>query len=124
MSRPTWIPPVPYPAIERHGIIGDRRTAALVAADGTLDWLCLPGYDGDILFGAILQRAEEAGGPLGLFAEGVDARTGAFLGNYPLLFSQIEYVRAVIETAKARPLSAARIMAGKIGLQLGKIFNG
>lgn len=43
-----------YPAIERHGIIGDRRTSALVAADGTLDWLCLPDYDGDIIFGALL----------------------------------------------------------------------
>ncbi|HWD91932.1 MAG TPA: glycoside hydrolase family 15 protein [Verrucomicrobiae bacterium] len=43
-----------YPAIERHGIIGDRRTAALVSADGTLDWLCLPDYDSDIVFGALL----------------------------------------------------------------------
>jgi hypothetical protein len=24
---------VPYPPIERHGVIGDRRTAALVAVD-------------------------------------------------------------------------------------------
>jgi len=45
---------VPYPAIERHGIIGDRRTAALVAADGTIDWLCLPNYNGKVIFGALL----------------------------------------------------------------------
>jgi alpha,alpha-trehalase len=45
---------IAYPAIERHGIIGDRRTAALVAADGTIDWLCLPDYDGDVFFGALL----------------------------------------------------------------------
>jgi GH15 family glucan-1,4-alpha-glucosidase len=49
---------IAYPAIERHGIIGDRRTAALVAADGTLDWLCLPDYDGDIIFGALLDWAK------------------------------------------------------------------
>jgi GH15 family glucan-1,4-alpha-glucosidase len=45
---------IPYPAIERHGLVGDRRTAALVAADGTLDWLCLPDYDGIVVFGALL----------------------------------------------------------------------
>ena len=45
---------IPYPPIGGHGLVGDRRTAALVAADGTLDWLCLPGYDGQIVFGAVL----------------------------------------------------------------------
>ena len=44
---------------------------------------------------AILDGAERVAGPLGLFAEGVDARSGDFLGNTPLLFSQVEYVRAV-----------------------------
>ena len=45
---------IPYPAIERHGVTGDRRTAALVAADGTIDWLCLPDYDGTVVFGGLL----------------------------------------------------------------------
>jgi GH15 family glucan-1,4-alpha-glucosidase len=48
------LPFIPYPPIEKHGVTGDRRTAALVAADGTLDWLCLPDYDGACLFGALL----------------------------------------------------------------------
>ncbi len=48
---------IPYPAIERHGLIGDRRTAALVSEDGVVDWLCLPDYDGSILFGALLDSS-------------------------------------------------------------------
>jgi GH15 family glucan-1,4-alpha-glucosidase len=43
---------------------------------------------------AILERVESIAGELGLFAEGVDPRTHSFVGNTPLLFSHIEYVRA------------------------------
>jgi alpha,alpha-trehalase len=49
---------VAYPAVERHGIISDRRTAALIAADGTMDWCCLPDYDGNIIFGALLDAGK------------------------------------------------------------------
>ncbi len=51
MSEPLLIP---YPPIEQHGVIGDRRTAAMVAADRTVDWFCLPDYDGPSVFGALL----------------------------------------------------------------------
>ncbi|HJV33688.1 glycoside hydrolase family 15 protein [Geomonas sp.] len=45
---------LPFPPIQRHGVIGDRRTAALVAGDGTVDWYCVPDYDGDSVFGSVL----------------------------------------------------------------------
>jgi GH15 family glucan-1,4-alpha-glucosidase len=45
---------IPYPPIEKHGTIGDRRTAAVIAADGTLDWLCLPDYNGKSVFSSLL----------------------------------------------------------------------
>jgi len=57
-----------------------------------------------------LQKVEESVGNLGLLAEEIDAGSGAFLGNTPLLFSQVEYVRAVMEVAKARPIDRARMM--------------
>ena len=53
MSLPLSFPPVDR-AIERHAAIGDRRTAALVAADGTLDWWCVPDFDGPPIFDALL----------------------------------------------------------------------
>ena len=43
----------------------------------------------------ILRRVEAVAGPLGLFAEGIDPRTSTLLGNTPLLFSHVEYVRAI-----------------------------
>ena len=45
---------VPFPPVGKLGVIGDRRTAAMVAADGTVCWWCLPNYDGDAAFGALL----------------------------------------------------------------------
>jgi GH15 family glucan-1,4-alpha-glucosidase len=50
----------------------------------------------------ILRRAEEIAGELRLFSEAVDARDATFLGNTPLVFSQIEYSRAAIELDDAR----------------------
>jgi GH15 family glucan-1,4-alpha-glucosidase len=58
-----------YPPLEDVGLIGDGSTAALVARDGAVVWLCVPRFDSAPLFCSILDHRR--GGCFRVAPEGV-----------------------------------------------------
>jgi len=53
------------PQMSEYGLIGDTRTAALVSSGGAIDWMCVPRFDGEPLFGRLV-----GGPPAGTFRIG------------------------------------------------------
>ncbi|MBB1246715.1 glycoside hydrolase family 15 protein [Streptomyces durbertensis] len=62
-----------YPPIAEHGLVGDLRTAALVSADGVVDWFCAPRFDSPSLFAALLDHRR--GGYFAVTVDGPDVTT-------------------------------------------------
>jgi GH15 family glucan-1,4-alpha-glucosidase len=104
----------PFTAIADYGFLSNCHTGALVAPDGTVNWLCVPRFGSPSVFGALLDRG--AGGfrfaPFGInvperanLRAGDQFATGRRLGNFPQAFSHLALVGAAARIIVAESLA-------------------
>ncbi|GAB2964943.1 glycoside hydrolase family 15 protein [Amycolatopsis acidiphila] len=75
------------PLIEDYALLGDLHTAALLARDGGIDWLCLPRFDSPACFAALLHDEHAGTWRLGPAAGGPATRR-RYLGDTLIMASE------------------------------------
>ena len=96
-----------YKPISDYGIVGDLRTAALIACDGSVDWLCLPRFDSPSTFAAILDS--QKGGFFKIAPCGDDIRpVQIYRPETNVLVTRFVTNGSVVELTDFMPLQASR----------------
>jgi GH15 family glucan-1,4-alpha-glucosidase len=97
-----------HPLIEDYALIGDMQTAALVSRRGSIDWLCLPRFDSDAVFAAIVGEPSNGQWLLNPTAEeGPASRAGqverAYRGDTLILETQWTTMGGVVKVIDFMP---------------------
>lgn len=87
--------------IESHAAIGDRRSVALIADDGTLDWLSWPRCDSDAVFAALL---DDDGGHLRVAPIAPFTATRRYIDGTNILVTTMTSDRGTLEVTDLMPI--------------------
>jgi GH15 family glucan-1,4-alpha-glucosidase len=116
--------------IEDYGLIGDCETAALVGRDGSIDWLCWPGFDSDACFAALL-GTHRNGRWLIQPAEQVTKSSRRYWDNTLILETRFETANGVVALIDFMPprgnasdiVRLVRGVAGTVKLQMQLVIR-
>jgi len=97
-----------YEPIANHGIIGDLRTVALVAGDGSIDFLSFPNFDSPTVFASLLDRRK--GGRFSIAPHlDVCTRKQLYLPETNVLLTRFLSEAGVVEISDFMPIGVASL---------------
>ena len=75
-----------------HGLIGNCAVSALVSPEGTIDWFCLPRFDGTPVFHSLIGHGpgDPADGAFSIALEGMTKRAQRYEPNTAVLVTEFE----------------------------------
>ncbi|MDX2092250.1 MAG: glycoside hydrolase family 15 protein [Kofleriaceae bacterium] len=98
----SYRPQEAQPLIEDHAMIGDLHTAALISKDGSINFLCLPEYDSNTCFAALLGTSENGRWKIAPTGR-VDAVKRRYRGNTLILETELETAEGAVRLIDFMP---------------------
>ncbi len=120
---------MPLP-IEDYALIGNTRTAALVGRDGSIDWLCLPRFDSQACFAALLGEPGHGRWLLAPASGAVQAHR-RYRGDTLILETEFQTGAGCVRVIDCMPVEQAQChlvrivegLAGEVAMQMELIIR-
>jgi alpha,alpha-trehalase len=110
-----------YLPIEDHGLIGDGTTAALVARDGTVNWLCIPRFDSEPLFCSLLDHRR--GGAFTIRPEGLREARQYYLPETAVLVTEMRSGTGTVRVTDALTMHTGADLCEDYGPGRGELVR-
>jgi GH15 family glucan-1,4-alpha-glucosidase len=89
--------------IEEYAIVGDMQSVALIGTDGSVDWLCLPRFDSEASFAALLGTDDHGHWRIAPTVPGTSGPTRRYAGDTLILETQWETPSGVVRVTDFMP---------------------